>query len=68
MVDAVHAAAEDTHEVVLKRDIEAGEARVALTSRTTAQLVVDTAGIMALCADDAESAGRENLVVLVGEK
>ena len=63
MVDAVHAATEDTHEVVLERDIEAGEAGVALASGTAAQLVVDSAGLMALGADDIQAAGSPGGVV-----
>ena len=44
--------AEETHQVVLQGNIETGLARVALTSGTAAQLVVDTSGLMALRTDD----------------
>ncbi len=49
-------AAEQAHEVVVQRDIEAALARVALTAGTTAQLVVDAAGLVALGADDIQPA------------
>ena len=45
-------AAEQTHKVVVEREEEAGFAGVALTARTSAELVVDTAALMALGADD----------------
>ena len=38
-----HRIAEDAHEVVFHRQIEAARARIALAARTAAQLVVDTA-------------------------
>ena len=43
---------EQAQQIVLQGQVEAGFTRVALTSGTSAQLVVDTAGLMALCADD----------------
>ena len=53
--------AEQTHEVVLQRNVEAGFAGVALTAGTAAQLVVDSAGFMALGAEDIQTACRTNL-------
>ena len=44
--------AEQAQQIVLQGQVEAGFTRVSLTSGTSAQLVVDTAGLMALCADD----------------
>ena len=56
--DAVHlVAAEQAHEVVLERQVELGLARIALTTGTAAQLVVDTTGLMALGADNGQAAG-----------
>ena len=43
---------EETHQVILKGDIEAGLTRVTLTSCTSAELVIDTSGLVALCTDD----------------
>ncbi len=48
--------AEQTHEVVLQRNVEAGFAGIALTAGTAAQLVVDSAGFMALGAEDIQTA------------
>ena len=63
--DAV--AAEQAHEVVLQGDVEPGLAGVALTAGTAAELVVDTAGVMALGADDEQAAGGADLVGLAGD-
>ena len=61
-------AAEQAHQIVLERDIEAAHARIALTAGTAAQLVVDPAGFMALCADDIQAARRADLLgLLVGD-
>ena len=49
-------AAEQAHEVVLQREIEARLARVALTAGTAAELIVDAAGVVALGADDEQTA------------
>ena len=49
-------ASEQTHKVVLERQAEARGAGVALTSRTAAELVVDTAAFMTLGAENKESA------------
>ena len=54
VVDAL--AAEQAHEVVLKREVEAGGAGVALTAGTSAQLVVNAAGLMPLGAEDKQTA------------
>ena len=48
-------AAEETHQVVLQREEEPGFARVALTAGTSAELVVDPAGLVPLGADDKEA-------------
>ena len=63
--DAVHlVAAEQAHEVVLERQVELGLARIALTAGTAAQLVVDTAGIVALGADNGQAAGGKHALAL----
>ena len=49
-------AAEEAHQVVLQGDIEPGLAGVALAAGAAAELVVDPAGFVALCADDEEDA------------
>src|SRR5256712_5711279 len=51
---------EDADEVVLERAVEARGARVALAAGTPAELVVDTAGLVALGADDVEAALRDD--------
>ena len=48
--------AENTQQIVLQTQEEFGRARVALTSRTAAQLVVDAAAFVAFRADDEQSA------------
>ena len=55
--------AEDAHQVVFDRQVEAARARVALAARTAAQLVVDAARLVALGADDVQAARREHLRV-----
>ena len=63
--DAVHlVAAEQAHEVVLERQVELGLARIALTAGAAAQLVVDTAGLVALGADDGQAAGGKHALAL----
>src|SRR5581483_8691509 len=54
---------EDAHEAVFEREIETARARVALASRTAAQLVVDAPRFVALRADDVQAAGGEHFVV-----
>src|SRR3989344_917458 len=46
---------EDTHELVLKRNKELGLARVALTTRAAAQLIINAARVAPLGADDEEA-------------
>ena len=58
-----HRVAEDAHQVVFHRQIEAARARVALAAGTAAQLVVDAAGLVTLRADDVQAAGGDHLVV-----
>ena len=44
--------AEQSHQVILQGDIELGFTGVSLTPGTSAQLIVDTPGLMALRADN----------------
>src|SRR5690606_8353612 len=61
---AVHALrAEDAHQVVLERQIEARMAGIALAARTTAELIVDPPALVALGADDVEAAGPDRLLL-----
>ena len=55
--------AEDAHQVVFERQVEAARARVALAAGTAAQLVVDAARLVALGADDVQAAGGDHLLV-----
>src|SRR5690606_7520968 len=53
---AVHAVrAEDPHEVVFERQIELRPAGVTLTARAPAELIIDTAALVPLRADDVEA-------------
>ena len=54
--------AEKTHNVVGHGDEEAAFARVALTSGTAAQLIIDTAGLVALGAANKQAAGCSDLL------
>ena len=56
-----HRVAEDAHQVVFHRQVEAARARVALAARAAAQLVVDAARLVALGADDVQAAGGQHL-------
>ncbi len=56
--------AEDAHQVVFERKIEAGGARIALTAGAAAQLVVDTPRFVPFGGDDVQSVERDHLVVL----
>ena len=47
---------EQTHQVVFQGNVKSGFTGISLTSGTSAQLVVDTAGLMALRTDDLQSA------------
>ena len=65
--DAVHpVAAEQAHEVVFEREVELRRARVALATRTTTQLVVDTPRLVTLRAEDDQPAGLDDRDVLGG--
>ena len=48
--------AEVAHEIVLEADVEARAARITLTGAATAELAVDAARLVALGAEDKESA------------
>ena len=52
-----HRIAEDAHQVVFHRQVEAARARIALAARAAAQLIVDAARLVALGADDVQAAG-----------
>ena len=56
---------EQAHQIVFQRQVEAGLARVALTAGTTAQLVVDSAGFVALGAKHVQAAKFLDFLVLV---
>ena len=63
--NSVHAiAAEEAHEVVLKREVELGLARIALAAGASAQLVVDASALVALGAHYAEATGLEDALPL----
>ena len=50
--------AETHHQRIFQRDIEAGEARIALTAASSAQLIVDTAGLMTFTAQYGQTTQR----------
>src|SRR5579859_5480600 len=54
--DPVRRRPDDLHQVVFERDEEAAGARVALTARAAAELVVDASRLVALGADDVQAA------------
>ena len=54
---------EQTHQIVLQRDVETGLTRVSLTSGTATQLIVDTSCLMALGTDDLQSSCRPRVVI-----
>src|SRR6185312_873931 len=56
-----HRVAEDAHQVVFHRQIEAAGARIALAPGTAAQLIVDTARLVPLGADDVQPTRRQHL-------
>ena len=62
-LDAVRG--EHPHQVVLERQVEERFARIALAPGTTAELVVDPAGLVALGPQDVQAADPHHLVVLV---
>ena len=49
--------AEDAQQIVVERQVEAAEPRIALAPRTAAQLVVDAAAFVALGAEHEQPAG-----------
>ncbi len=55
--------AEDAHQVVFERQIEAARSRIALASRAAAQLIVDAPRLVALRADDVQAARGNHLLV-----
>ena len=57
--------AEDAHQVVLKREVEARAAGVALASGAAAQLIVDAAGFVAFRAHDVQAAERDYFFVFL---
>ena len=57
-------AAEDAHQVVLQREIEARAAGIALASGASAKLIVDAARFVALGAQDVQAAQRDHFIVL----
>src|SRR6266403_188562 len=54
--DAIGRRTKDLHQVVFKRDEEFARSRVALAARAPTQLIVDTPALMALGADDVQTA------------
>ena len=46
---------EQTHQIVVQRQIELGFTRITLTSGTTTQLVINSTGLMTLCTDDLQT-------------
>ncbi len=55
--------AEQAHQIILHGEEELGGTRIALTARAAAQLIVDTAGLVALRADDVQAADGDHAVV-----
>ena len=55
--------AEDPHQVVFERQVEAARARIALAARTAAQLVVDATRFVAFGADDVQATGGDDRLV-----
>ena len=56
--------AEDAHQVVFERQVEARRAGIALAAGAAAQLVVDAPRLVALGGEDVQPAERDDLVVL----
>ena len=56
--------AEQAHQIILHGEEELGGAGVALTARAAAQLVVNTAGLVALRADDVQASDGNHAVML----
>ena len=59
------AGGEQAHQLVVEAEVEAALARVALTARAAAQLVVDAPRLVALGADDVQPAELADLVALL---
>ena len=55
--------AEDAHQIVFERQIEAARSGIALAAGAAAQLIVDAPRLVALGADDVQAAGGEHLLV-----
>ena len=55
--------AEDAHQIVFEREVEAARAGIALTPGATTQLVVDAPRFMAFGSDDVQTAGRQHFLV-----
>src|SRR5207245_9394849 len=58
--------AENAQQIIFEREIKARRSRVALAPRTAAQLIIDAARLVALGAEDMESARRQYLFPLAG--
>ena len=54
---------EQTHQVILQGNVEAGFSRISLTSGTSTQLVINTSGLMTLCTDDLQTAGCSGYII-----
>src|SRR6185436_9440016 len=52
--------AEQTHQLVVEREIKARGAGVALPAAAAAELVIDSPGLVALCPEDVQSAERDD--------
>ena len=59
-----HAGVEQAHQLVGQRQVEAGLTRVTLTAGTTAQLVVDTAGLVTLGTEHVQTTELGDFLVL----
>ena len=53
----------DTHQSIFHRQVEAGRTGIPLTTRTAAQLVIDTTGFMTLGTDNMQAACCQNGIV-----
>ena len=54
-----------SEKAVLQRQIETGGARIALTARAAAKLIVDAAALVALGADDVQTPELDDLLMLL---
>src|SRR5207253_11468764 len=57
-------AAEDAHQIVLEREVKARCTRIALTSRSSAKLIVDAPRLVPLRADDMQAAETDDFFVV----